>query len=227
MREIKKIKEKVDELENVLKDRDLFKGMVIQKELLYMIDKLSIKNEDEVDENLFLLWKRGVSRQVNYIYDRNPKYIFVKDIYKDIYTYMRNVYGIVWEQEEKEWYRNYNSRPQTLEIIYNNRVYKSIFDSILHDKYAYLELHHPDALTVEEIIEPLAKKMKVDIRRVPIGKVYLYMETVYKIDWDRYMKRYIKEKNIYKDNSDLIYWNKKLMEYFRDIVKRMDIGGVK
>ena len=26
MREIKKIKEKVDELENVLKDRDLFKG---------------------------------------------------------------------------------------------------------------------------------------------------------------------------------------------------------
>lgn len=227
MREIKEIKEKVDELENVLKDRDLFKGMVIQKELLYMINKLYLKNEDEVDENLFLLWKRGVSRQVNYIYDRNPKYIFVKDIYKDIYTYMRNVYGIVWEQEEKEWYRNYNSRPQTLEIIYNNRVYKSIFDSILHDKYAYLELHHPDALTVEEIIEPLAKKMKVDIRRVPIGKVYLYMETVYKIDWDRYMKRYIKEKNIYKDNSDLIYWNKKLMEYFRDIVKRMDIGGVK
>lgn len=135
MREIKKIKEKVDELENVLKDRDLFKGMVIQKELLYMIDKLSIKNEDEVDENLFLLWKRGVSRQVNYIYDRNPKYIFVKDIYKDIYTYMRNVYGIVWEQEEKEWYENHVDRPTTLDIIYENKTYKSIFDSILHDKY--------------------------------------------------------------------------------------------
>ena len=88
MREIKKIKEKVDELENVLKDRDLFKGMVIQKELLYMIDKLSIKNEDEVDESLFLLWKRGVSRQVNYIYDRNPKYIFVKDIYNDILDFI-------------------------------------------------------------------------------------------------------------------------------------------
>lgn len=222
MREIKKIKEKVDELENVLKDRDLFKGMVIQKELLYMIDKLSIKNEDEVDENLFLLWKRGVSRQVNYIYDRNPKYIFVKDIYKDIYTYMRNVYGIVWEQEEKEWYENHVDRPTTLDIIYENKTYKSIFDSILHDKYHEVTKKHPEVLSIDEIIGPLIKTNDdLDTKIILLKKIFTSMETAYKVDWNRYIKRYLKENNILKNNSDLLYCNKKLMEYFRDIVKRM------
>ena len=47
------------------------------------------------------------------------------------------------------------------------------------------------------------------------------METAYKVDWNRYIKRYLKENNILKNNSDLLYCNKKLMEYFRDIVKRM------
>lgn len=244
MKSFNEIKKKIEELEVILRNRICLESMnlttkniaideLVQKskdikeQLIYMLNQLSVENnnynksENEVNENLFLLWKKAVSNQINYIYDREKKYTNVKSVYKDIYTYMRNVYGIVWEQEEKEWREVHVDRPQTLEIIYNNRMYKSIFDSILHDKYAYSESHHPDVLTIDEIIEPLAKKMGLNIRSVPLNKVYIYMETVYKFDWNRYIKRYQKVNGSYKGNRELLYWNRNLMEKFREVVSGM------
>lgn len=63
--------------------------------------------------------------------------------------------------------------------------------------------------------------MGLNIRSVPLNKVYIYMETVYKIDWNRYIKRYQKVNGSYKGNRELLYWNRNLMEKFREVVSGM------
>ena len=48
---------------------------------------------------------------------------------------MRKNYGIVWEQDIKEYKEQFeiDYKPKTIDIVYNDKTYKSIFEAILFD----------------------------------------------------------------------------------------------
>ena len=180
----------------------------------------NVKHNNRVDEQ-YKKWKDEVSHKIIEIYDRDMSYIESKNILKELYEYMTNVYGIVWEQDFKEWRRTYIGVPRTLEIIYNNSTYKSIFDSILNDKHDKAIKLHPEKITVKEIIEPLIikKQDKSNGGCATLKKIYSLMSETYDIDWDKWMKRYQKETGItVSSKSELLYWNHGLVERFRIIV---------
>lgn len=218
----------------------------MKKELKYLIEKLpnitdSVKNAktekvvelksvDKVisqpkivgTELLEKKWKEDISAKVNAIYDRELHYAQSKEVFKELYEYMTNVYGIVWEQDFKEWRRGNMGIPKTLEIIFNNSQYKSIFDAILLDKYD--KAMERDKLSVRELIDPLVSKYldKSNGGCATLKKVYLHMENSYNINWDKHMKKYYKEKGVHiKAKSDLLYWNHGLVEAFRMSINDM------
>lgn len=218
----------------------------LKKELMYLVEKLpnitnSVKNNkvenvvelksinkvvpqfENVDAELLKKkWKEDISAKVNAIYDRELHYIQSKEVFKELYEYMTNVYGIVWEQDFKEWRREHIGIPKTLEIIFNNSQYKSIFDAILLDKYnATIER---DKLSTRELIEPLVSKYldKSNGGCATLKKVYLHMENSYNINWNKHMKKYYKENGTHiTKKSDLLYWNHGLIEAFRMSINDM------
>lgn len=180
----------------------------------------NIKHDNRVDEQ-YKIWKSDVSNKINGIYDRDLSYTEPKSIFKELYEYMTNTYGIVWEQDFKEWRRTHIGVPRTLEIIYNNSTYRSIFNSILNDKYNKIVDLHPEKLSIKEIIEPLIIKNqdKSNGGCATLKKIYLLMSDDYNIDWDKWTKKYYKETGTtISSKSELLYWNHGLVERFRIIV---------
>lgn len=168
------------------------------------------------DNTLEKKWKEDISTKVNAIYDRYLSYVESKEVFKELYKYMTNVYGIVWEQDFKEWRRENSGVPKTLKIIFNNAQYKSIFDAILLDKYN--KAMERDKVSIREIIEPLIIKNsdKSNGGCATLKKIYLHMENAYNIDWGKHTKKYFKENGTHiKTKSDLLYWNHGLIERFR------------
>lgn len=169
-----------------------------------------------VDNTSEKKWKEDISIKVQEIYNRQLTYVGSKEVLKELYEYMTNVYGIVWEQDFKEWRREHTGIPKTLEIIFNNEQYKSIFDSILFDKYN--KVMEKEKISIKEIIEPLVIRYsdKSNGGCATLKKIYLHMENNYNIDWDKHMKKYYKENGTHaKTKSELLYWNHGLIERFR------------
>lgn len=52
-----------------------------------------------------------------------------------LYQYLRNNYGVVWEQEAKEVKEEYGleHNPRTIDLVYHNKTYRSIFTNVLKD----------------------------------------------------------------------------------------------
>lgn len=208
------------------------KSIELKKQLMCLVNQLPSINENDyaitgtlnyckkIEEKKnpsdFDLWKKNISEQVNYIYDRNVKLLQSKEILHNIYKNMTNVYGIVWEQEFKEWRWEHVSKPTTLEIIYGNKQYKSIFDAKLEDQY--YEYKDVEKLSVKDLIQPLLtiNEDKSKGNCITLKRIYQHMEEEYNINWERMIKKYVKENNnTPKLKSDLLYWNHGLIEAFR------------
>lgn len=181
--------------------------------------KINTQNSSTGNELVALRWKSEISQKINEIYDRELKYVSSKEVINEIYTYMTNIYGIVWEQEFKEWRRVHTGKTNKLEVIFNNATYKSIFESILADKYEKAIVKSP--VSIKEIIIPLVKKNndKSNGGGLSLRKIYAYMEKTYNINWDKWGKKFIKQFGKYpKSKSDLLFFEHGLMQRFRESV---------
>lgn len=179
--------------------------------------KTNIQNSSTENELVVLRWKSEISQKINEIYDRELKYVLSREIINEIYTYMTNIYGIVWEQEFKEWRRVHTGKTNKLEVIFNNATYKSIFESILADKYEKAILKSP--VSIKEIINPLVNinNDKSNGGGLSLKKIYAYMEKTYNINWNKWEKNFIKQFGKYpKSKSDLLFFEHGLMERFRE-----------
>lgn len=116
------------------------------------------------------------------------------EVMKYIYEYMNRNYGIVWEQEAKEYKERYDAskKPATIDIVYGNESYRSIFDSVLTDLVA----NQPEKNLIAKsdiIIKPLIEKYDdhsnagMDTYKI----VYEYMDSHSKIGWKNLTTRYI------------------------------------
>ena len=139
-----------------------------------------------------MIWHDDVSEKVIGIYDRSISYKMSKDVLTEIYEKMTNVYGIVWEQDYKEWRRTNQGVPRTLNIIFNNEQYKSIFESILSDKYDEAVASRKDVLSPYELMAKL-----IEIRNdksnggvATLRMLYVHMENIYDVKWGRMISKF-------------------------------------
>lgn len=185
------------------------------QEQLEVTQKVIVSSKKK-EKTPYMIWHDDVSEKLDAIYDRNISYKMSKDILMEIYEKMTNVYGIVWEQDYKEWRRTHQGVPRTLNIIFNNEQYKSIFESILSDKYDESIANHSDVLSPDELIDELISRRNDKTRAATFKLVYTRMENYYDVKWDKMIRRYKRETgriNVLK--KELLYWNRGLVERFR------------
>ena len=186
-----------------------------KQEQMEVTQKIIVSSKKK-EKTPYMIWHDDVSEKLDAIYDRNISYKISKDILMEIYEKMTNVYGIVWEQDYKEWRRTHQGVPRTLNIIFNNEQYKSIFESILSDKYDESIANHSDVLSPDELIDELISKRNDKTRAATFKLVYTRMENYYDVKWDKMIMRYKRETgriNVLK--KELLYWNRGLVERFR------------
>ena len=109
-----------------------------------------------------------------------------------------------------------NECKKQLNIIFNNEQYKSIFESILSDKYDESIANHSDVLSPDELIDELISRRNDKTRAATFKLVYTRMENYYDVKWDKMIRRYKRETgriNVLK--KELLYWNRGLVERFR------------
>lgn len=180
-----------------------------------------VKKIKSVEDPEFQEWKDWVGNTLRIVYGHDPKYIDSDEPLREVCDKMTNVYGVVWSQEYKENRWSNGGFTPKMKIIFNNKQYKSIFDSIVKNKYA--EAMERDVVKVQEVITPLIELY--DDKSVggcaTIKKIYSYMEERFNVQWERMIKRYKKDTGISGKKMDVLYWNDGLMERFRISVKEM------
>lgn len=133
-------------------------------------------------------WKKNVDEAVNKCVAINNYFTNTTHVLIWIYNYMTNTYGIVWEQEIKEYKeKNGYSRATKMDVVYSKGMLRSIFESILADLPGK-EIKKRQSMSVkdslEEIIKPLA------VRRNDHSKHYCAtFRMVYKqmgVNWKEY-----------------------------------------
>lgn len=183
-------------------------------------------NKNETSKNFveddLIKWKQNLYFMMDQLISVG-RFAKRNDCLKYLYKYMTKNYGIVWEQEHKDYVaQNGNSAP-TLDIIYGKDIYRSIFESVLYDLISESEAKENECLT-DKIIAPLIKKYddKSNAGCVTYKLVYARMDTIKKISWKNRETRYINKygsKSASKKN--IINDSKSLLSIFRMAVKQM------
>lgn len=141
-------------------------------------------NKNETSKNFveddLIKWKQNLYFMMDQLISVG-RFAKRNDCLKYLYKYMTKNYGIVWEQEHKDYVaQNGNSAP-TLDIIYGKDIYRSIFESVLYDLISESEAKENECLT-DKIIAPLIKKYddKSNAGCVTYKLVYARMDTIKK-----------------------------------------------
>lgn len=192
------------------------------------------------------LWKQEMYEKMDILIEFG-KFESRADIMKYIYKYMNRNYGIVWEQEIKDYINRNNSdkKPSTIEIIYDNEMLRSIFDVVLSDMVGKVgevgetrgaeEFREADGINqrkndpvivpIDDIIKPLIQK-NCDLSNAGMATyrvVYRHMDENYSVNWKNLQTRYCKKYGIYGDprkisRKRLIETNERLRKKFEQAV---------
>lgn len=192
------------------------------------------------------IWKRKMYEKMDILIEHG-KFESRADIMKYIYKYMNRNYGIVWEQEIKDYVDRNNSvkKPSTIEAIYDNEMLRSIFDAVLSDMVGevgeagevrevgeFREVGSTDRIKrrkndsvivpIDDIIKPLIQK-NCDLSNAGMAtyrSVYRYMDENYSVNWKNLQTRYCKKYGIYGDPRKIS--RKKLIETNERLRKKFE-----
>lgn len=105
-------------------------------------------------------WKQEEYRKIDYIIEMEDTFEKRSHVLNYIYKIMRNNYGIVWEQDVKEYKEVYGItyKPNTIDITYENEMYRDIFNSILNDMVVAAG-RNKDIVTSWEEVHPNVLKL--------------------------------------------------------------------
>ena len=176
-------------------------------------------------------WKETVYQKMDRICDNTTKFGKRSDVMRWIYKYMTKNYGVVWNQEEREYKeRNHTYiTPSTIDIVVDKFMIKSIFESVLADlEYEYC--HQSNVLVAgseapwsDQIIAPLVKKYDdhSNAGMATYRRVYKKMDADNKICWKNLTTRYINEHGKKPLRKDLIETRPSLRKKFKNAVKEL------
>lgn len=221
---------KLDDLEE--QNRKLYDGMSNMAKLLLDMSsrketqlpeiKMPVKEISEEDS-----WKRIVYGKAENIVC-NSSFRKTASVLKHIYDYMRQNYGICWEQEAKDYKErnNLSYSPKTIEVVYQNEDLKSIFMAVLTDmEYKVKEVKEKknEIDWSDQQILPLVKKYNDHSNgfMVTYKKVYTRMEENSRIGWKNLVTRYINECGGKPTKKDLINTRKSLQKKFTKAIEEL------
>lgn len=231
---------KLDDLEE--QNRKLYDGMSNMAKLILDMSsrKENISTKDEykeysdspvtdkyIDMPDDYKWKRIVYGKAENIVC-NSSFRKTASVLKHIYDYMRQNYGICWEQEAKDYKErnNLSYSPKTIEVVYQNEDLRSIFIAVLTDmEYKAKEAKEKknEIDWSDQQILPLVKKYDDHSNgfMVTYKKVYTRMEENSRIGWKNLVTRYINECGGKPTKKDLINTRKSLQKKFTKAIKEL------
>lgn len=220
---------KLDDLEE--QNRKLYNGMSNMAKLLLDMSSRKetqlpdIKPVKEISEEDS--WKQIVYGKAENIVC-NSSFRKTASVLKHIYDYMRQNYGICWEQEAKDYKErnNLSYSPKTIEVVYQNEDLRSIFIAVLTDmEYKAKEAKEKknEIDWSDQQILPLVKKYNDHSNgfMVTYRKVYVRMEENSRISWKNLTTRYINECGGKPTKKDLINTRKSLQKKFTKAIEEL------
>ena len=171
----------------------------------------------EQPKTAYELWKEEIYSRINEYLKNSFKYSCPQGVLRFITSYMRTNYGIVWEQEAKEYMEKYESKPRKLNLIYEKEDLKSIFESILTDMIC--NQGHDTNDSIKGVIEPLIKKLNDTSRNgcATYRKVFHHMSSDHGVDWSKVAKKY----GLKMSKTTMVVNDSKLKEIFNVTVNEM------
>ena len=175
-------------------------------------------------------WKETMYQKMDRICANTTKFGKRNDVMKWIYKYMNRKYGVVWEQEEREYKeRNHTFiTPSTIDIVLDKFMIKSIFESVLADleyEYCHISNLKEEAYKswTDQVIAPLVKKYNdhSNAGMATYRRVYKRMDEDNKIAWNNLATRYINEHGKKPSRKDLIETRPSLRKKFKNAVKKL------
>lgn len=138
-------------------------------------------------------WKRRTNEFVDKL-SESSKFTDRNSVLKYLYDYINKTYGIVWDQEKREYRRRHSniSKVSTFDVIYEDEQLRSIFDCTLADLYDKHKNYCKDQTML--IIQPLAERYNDSSNGYmhTCRRVYTKMnELDPNINWKSLEKRYI------------------------------------
>lgn len=221
---------KLDDLEE--QNQKLYDGMSNMAKLLL---DMSSRKETQLPENKIPVkeiseedsWKQIVYGKAENIVC-NSSFRKTASVLKHIYDYMRQNYGICWEQEAKDYKErnNLSYSPKTIEVVYQNEDLRSIFIAVLTDmEYKAKEAKEKknEIDWSDQQILPLVKKYNDHSNgfMVTYRKVYVRMEENSRISWKNLTTRYINECGGKPTKKDLINTRKSLQKKFTKAIEEL------
>nr|DAE33673.1 MAG TPA: hypothetical protein [Bacteriophage sp.] len=168
-------------------------------------------------------WKKKIYSMIDRLIDAG-KCKERSECLQYIYKYMNKNYGIVWDQEMKEYAIQNGKKPSTIDLTYNNETYRSIFESILVDLVENNTSQEEMVCMTDKIIAPLIAKYNDNSNAgcATYRLVYARMDKIKPICWNNREARYInKHEKKTATKKNIINDSKSLMKIFRAAVKQM------
>lgn len=136
-------------------------------------------------------WKRRTNEFVDKL-SESSKFTDRNNVLKYLYDYINKTYGIVWDQEKREYRRRHSniSKVSTFDVIYEDEQLRSIFDCALAD----MAEKYKNTCEVDLIMQPLIEKLNDNsaYHVTSYRKVYAKLrETDPNINWKNLEKRYV------------------------------------
>ena len=174
-------------------------------------------------------WKPSMYEKMDHICANTSDFEKRADIMKWIYRYINKNYGVVWDQEVREYKERNKTRvlPSTIDVVQDKPIIKSIFESVLADleyKYCKPVINTADQTKwIDQIVEPLIEKYddRSTSAMVTYRKIYRRMNENGKIAWNNMTTRYINEHGKKPSKKDLIETRPTLRKKFRQAVKEL------
>lgn len=176
-------------------------------------------------------WKSSMYEKMDRICANTSDFEKRADVMKWIYRYMTKNYGVVWDQEVREYKERNKTHilPSTIDVVQDKLMIKSIFESVLSDlEYEYC--HRSIVKTKEnvekwsdQIIAPLVEKYNdhSNAGMTTYRRVYKKMDENNKIGWNNLTTRYINEHGKKPTRKDLIETRPSLRKKFQNAVKEL------
>lgn len=136
-------------------------------------------------------WKRRTNEFVDKL-SESSKFTDRNSVLKYLYDYINKTYGIVWDQEKREYRRRHSniSKVSTFDVIYEDEQLRSIFDCALAD----MAEKYKNTCKVDLIMQPLIERLNDNsaYHVTSYRKVYAKLrETDPNINWKNLEKRYV------------------------------------
>lgn len=180
----------------------------------------------------FHRWEHKIDDAASIISQRNYHFHNKKSVMIAALKKMRDVYGYVHAQAEKEWLNGMEDvdKPSTLYLIYQDPVYRDILSSILGSMMESSSKRE-DSRQLDDVIEPLVIALNecsphhCSLYR----KIFLKMEEDGMVCWKNRITRYQKEHQTtaVPNKKTIIAENRILFRKFQQIVNEMLDGIAK